>query len=176
MQQAKLFRTSWRPRSGAAALMLAVAAGSATASELHVEESATLAARPGAVWKLLGSFAGLPDWHPAVAATRIVKGGHNARGTLRSVETKDGAKIVEELLAYDGRARSMRYRIVDSPLPVRDYVAVLQVEPSGKGSRVTWRSDFDAAPDNGVEAAKARDIVAGIYRAGFDGLRSRLGE
>lgn len=176
MLEAKIFRPSLRPLLGATALMLAVSAGAASAAELHVEESAVLAAKPAAVWKLLGSFAGLPDWHPAVAATRIVKGGNNARGAVRSVETKDGARIVEELLAYDGKAHRMRYRIVDSPLPVRDYVSVLQVEPSGQGSRVTWRSDFDAAPDSGVEAAKARDIVAGIYQAGFDGLRSRLGE
>jgi hypothetical protein len=68
------------------------------------------------------------------------------------VAASDGARIVEELLAYDAGKHNMTYRINASPLPVPDYVATLAVTPPGKG------------------------IVGGIYQAGFDGLRAALGE
>jgi mxaD protein len=43
---------------------------------------------------------------------------------------------------------------------------------------VVWKSTFKRAANAGadVDDAKARNIVAGIYLAGFDGLRKVLGE
>lgn len=160
-------------------LALAVCTASLTAAAwaaptLKVEESTSVAAPPAAVWKVVGDYAGLQDWHPAVASTEITKGKDNVRGAVRVLTTKDGAKIVEELLAYDGKGRSMRYRIKESPLPVKDYVATLAVKPEGKGSRIVWKSEFNRAGE--VDDAKARDIIAGIYRAGFDSARAKLAE
>ena len=152
------------------------AASAIAAPSLQVEESAMLAAKPTKVWKVIGDFAGLPGWHPAVAKTEIIKGKTNAKGAVRVVETRDGAKLIEELLAYDGKTATMRYRIIESPLPVSDYVSTLTVQAAGQGSRVIWRSSFDAVRSDGVDDAKVRDIVAGIYKSGFDGLRAKLGE
>lgn len=148
----------------------------AFAGSLHVEESAILSAKPAAVWKIIGDFAGLHGWHPVVAKTEIIKGKDNRKGAVRSIETKDGVKLVEELLAYDGKKATMRYRIIKSPLPVRDYVSTLSVVPAGQGSRVVWQSEFDAVRSETVDDAKAREIVAGIYKAGFDGVKKQLGE
>ena len=146
------------------------------ASVLKVEESVLVAAKPAVVWQLIGDFRGLSRWHPAVASADIVKGSNNARGAVRSIDTKDGARLVEELLAYDGRRHSMRYRIIESPLPVSGYVSTLRVNPEGTGSRIVWRSEFRRAGPADVDDAKAKDIIAGIYRAGFDGVRAKLGE
>lgn len=159
-----------------AALVGALSASSALAASLHVEESIVLAARPAAVWKKIGNFSGLPGWHPAVAKSEIIKGKNNRQGAVRAIETGDGAKLVEELLAYDGKQATMRYRIVESPLPVRGYVSTLSVQSSGEGSRVVWQSSFDAVHSDTVDDAKAREIVAGIYKAGFAGLKKALGE
>lgn len=156
-------------------LLLSVSASAVLAApNLKVEENATLAASPAAVWKLIGNYAGLHEWHPAVASTGMSGGMSNARGAVRTLTTKDGAVIVEELLAYDAKGYSMRYRFLESPLPVTDYVAVLAVKPEGKGSRIVWTSEFNRTGK--VDDATAREIVAGIYRAGFDGVRARLGE
>lgn len=174
-----MFRSSFRAL-GAFALVASfhvVPAGAA--DTLHVEHSMQFAASPARVWTVLGDFKGLPGWHPAVATTAIRGGAANRVGAVREITTKDGAKIIEELLAWDGAARSMRYRILDSPLPVADYVSTLSVEPAGKGSRVVWKSNFRRATHEaatGVDDAKAREIVSGIYLAGFDGLRGALGE
>lgn len=160
----------------AAALMLLPLGAAHAADALHVEETATLAAKPAKVWAKIGDFSGLTGWHPAVAKTTITTGKDNKIGAVRSVETKDGAVLIEELLARDAGKLSMRYRIIDSPLPVRGYVSTLSVEPAGKGSRIVWKSDFTAVASATVDDAKAREIVAGIYKAGFAGLRDVLGE
>jgi mxaD protein len=155
----------------------AFAVSGTQAADLAVQETASVAASPDKVWAMLGKFSGLPGWHPAVAATDIVKGVDNQRGAVRSITTKDGARIVEELLAYDASKHNMTYRIKASPLPVTDYVSTLAVAPSGKGSTITWKSKFKRDPAaRDVDDAKAKDIVAGMYKAGFDGLRTALGE
>ena len=73
--------------------------------------------------------------------------------------------------------RNMTYRINASPFPVTDYIATLAVAPSGKGSNITWQSQFKRDPvDKDVDDGKAKEIVAGMYKAGFNGLRTALGE
>lgn len=158
-------------------LATAFAISGAQAADLAVTETASVAASPDKVWAVLGNFSGLPGWHPAVAATDIVKGVDNHQGAVRSITTKDGARIVEELLAYNAGEHNMTYRINASPLPVTDYISTLAVTPSGKGSTITWKSQFNRDPAaKDVDDAKARDIVVGIYKSGFDGLRAALGE
>lgn len=144
------------------------------APALKVEESVALDAPPEAVWKVIGDYAGLHQWHPAIASTEITKGKGNARGAVRTLVTKDGARIVEELLAYDAKGHSMRYRFLQSPMPVTDYQATLAVKPEGKGSRIVWKGEFNRT--DAVDDAKAKDIFVGIYRAGFDGARAKLAQ
>lgn len=159
---------------GVAVLATGTLAG---AADLKVTESVTVAASPAKVWAVVGNFSGLPGWHPAVAATDIVKGADNKVGAVRTVTTKDGARLVEELLAYDARRHAMTYRITESPLPVTHYVSTLSVAPSGAGAVVTWKSTFKRDRNaKDVDDAKAKEIVAGIYTAGFDGLRTALGD
>lgn len=160
-------------RFAAVALLAGFSAASAFAGQtLSVEETVTLPAKPAEIWKLVGNYGQLEAWHPVVAKTEITKGSNNKIGAVRSIGTKDGAKIVEELLNYDGRKMSMRYKFIESPLPVSDYQSTLSVVAAGQGSKVVWKGSFKA---NGVEDAKAREIVTGIYKAGFENLSKQFG-
>jgi mxaD protein len=160
--------------AAAAGFVFSQLPGVATAAPaLHVEESATFTAPPAVVWKFIGNFSSL-GWHPVVAETTIVQGKDNQKGAVRSIKTQDGAVIVEKLQARDARKLRLRYEIVESPLPVSGYVSELQVVPAGQGSRVVWKSDFNAVRSAEVDDTKARDIISGIYKAGFDGLRAKL--
>lgn len=148
-------------------------AGSAFAGKtLSVEEGIVLPAKPAEVWKVVGDYGNLQAWHPVVGNTTVTQGKNNQVGAVRTVETKDGAKIVEKLLAYDGKRMSMRYKIVESPLPVSEYSSNLKVVAAGEGSRVIWNSRFKA---NGTPDAKAREVISGVYKAGFEGLQSQFG-
>lgn len=160
-------------RRAAPILLSASFTAALAAPALEVEETATVAVPPAAVWKVIGDYAGLHEWHPAIASTEISKGKDNVRGAVRTLTTKDGARIVEELLAYDGKGHSMTYRFLESPMPVKDYVSTLSVKPEGKGSRIVWKGEFNRVGD--IDDANAKDIFVGIYRAGFDGARARLG-
>lgn len=155
-------------------LLFASFTAAVAAPNLKVEETVTVAAPPAAVWKVIGDFAALHEWHPAIASSEISRGKDNVRGAVRTLTTQDGAKIVEELLAYDTKGHSMRYRFLESPMPVTDYVSTLAVKPEGKGSRIVWKGEFNRAGD--VDDAAAKNIFVGIYRAGFDGVHAKLGE
>jgi mxaD protein len=143
---------------------------------LLVEKSATFDASPERIWQLTGSFDSLAAWHPAVTKVEIIAGHNNRKGAKRLVTLKDGATITEELLTHRPATKTLRYRILASPLPVKDYVSTYHVAAEGKGSRVTWSSRFQADPAAKVDDAKAKEIVGGIYDAGFKGIQDKLAQ
>ena len=55
-----------------------------------VKLSTTLPASADDIWKLIGSFNALPDWHPAVQKSELKDGGTERRLTLVG-----GGEIVE---------------------------------------------------------------------------------
>lgn len=151
-------------------LLLSLAAGGALAAgTLSVTEKVDLTAPPGKVWDAIKDFKGWQTWHPAIAGTDITKGGGNDKGSVRVLTTKDGARITEELMAYDGKKYSYKYKITDSPLPVSGYVSTIEVKPAKNGSTVVWTSKFKA---KGAPDADAKKTIAGIYRAGLDNLKN----
>ena len=153
--------------------VLAVAAAApalAARPELKVKEQIDIAAPPAKVWEAVSNFDNL-GWHPAVGSTSLDKGKNNTKGAVRTVTTKDGAKLVEELVSHRDSERQLKYRIIDSPLPVSGYVSTLKVRSAKGGSRVEWSSTFER---KGAEAAAAKDAVRGIYTSGLGGLKQQL--
>lgn len=160
-----------------ASVALSLAASSAFAvGPLSVEERVELKAPPAKVWAIVGNFGSL-GWHPAVKTTQITQGRVAEVGAVREITMVDGAKIIETLEAREEAKQSLRYRIESSPLPVNGYVSTIRVEPNGAGSRVVWRSSFVRDPKvPNLDDAQARDVIAGVYKGGFEGLRKQLGE
>lgn len=143
---------------------------------LSVEEQLDVQAPADVVWKSVGRFGDL-SWHPAVAKVEITQGKEGRKGAVRKVTTRDGAVIVEELLERSARTRTVRYRIIESPLPVADYVSTLKVSGDGDRASVSWSSTFrrkDEEAKQGADDAAARKIVAGIYQSGLQSLKQRL--
>ncbi|MBS0370718.1 MAG: SRPBCC family protein [Proteobacteria bacterium] len=168
---------TYRSKLLVAALAVAAAAPALAARpELKVKEQIDIAAPPAKVWEVISSFDNL-GWHPAVGSTSLDKGKNNTKGAVRTVTTKDGAKLVEELVAYKAAAHSYTYRIIDSPLPVSGYVSTLTIKPAKGGSHVEWSSTFrrkDEKPAEGADDAGARKAVSGIYTSGLDALKKQL--
>lgn len=141
---------------------------------LEVSESVDLPVPPSRAWSFVGDFGSLA-WHPVVAETKVIAGRNNARGAVRAITTRDGARLLEELEGYSAGQRRLSYRIIESPLPVANYMATLSVAPHAGGSRIVWSSRFERDQSAlGVDDAKARTIVTGIYRAGLDALLARV--
>lgn len=135
-----------------------------------VDVSTRLAVPAQAVWDVVGSFAGLPDWHPAVESSEQ----HNENGaTIRRLSLVGGGSIVEQLESLDDKERAYSYSILSGPLPVADYRATVRVrDDDGGGCTVQWSSEFNpsGAPESDAVAA-----IRGIYETGFENLKRMFG-
>ena len=137
--------------------------------------SAVLDAPVDTVWRVLRDFNSHHLWHPQVAASEIENGwAADQPGCVRRFRLRDGAELREQLIALSDRDRSFTYCILDSPIPLIDYVATVRLRPVTDGGRTfwEWRSSFRAPP--GREDELARLVAHNIYDEGFDGLRGLL--
>ena len=156
---------------GLGLLMAGVAASALAAGEtVSVTEKIDLAAAPSQAWETIKDFNGWQAWHPAFASTQITKGQGNAAGTVRVLTARDGARFTEELVSHNAAARTYRYRITESPLPITGYVSTLEVKPNKGGSSVVWSSNFKV--EDGASQDEVKKVIAGVYRAGLDNLGS----
>lgn len=158
-----------------ALLAASVAAAPAFAQgTIKVSKSMELAADAGKTWNAVKDFGGLHTWHPAVEKTDIKRGGDNKPGMVRVLSLKGGGEITETLTAHSSPARSLSYRIDKSPLPVTGYNSTIAVKPGKAGSStITWSSTFAAKP--GTKDEEAKKVIGGIYDAGLDNLKKKLG-
>jgi hypothetical protein len=116
------------------------------------------------VWQLIGGFNSLPDWLPFIPQSELSEGGR-----VRSLQTADGAVVVERLEAFDNAGKTYSYSILQAPFPATDYLATIRVEAQGLGSRVTWSGRF--APV-GVSDEEVVALFTGIYQGGLEALRA----
>lgn len=120
------------------------------------------------VWRMVGNFSGIPDWHPMIEKSEISGGGER-----RTLSLPDGSRIVEELRDADDGSHTMTYAVIDSPLPVMNYSATIQVRPDKKkgGCTVEWSSSFEPTGEEGTAVRMVQDL----YTAGFENLRKMFG-
>jgi hypothetical protein len=129
-----------------------------------VSRTITLNASVEDVWGLIGDFQGLANWHPAAeSVTKEESGGDEHR----RIALKGGGEILEKLLDHGGGSYS--YTIIESPLPVKDYVSTISAAAYEGKTLVTWGATFEGTADG------ADDVVAGIYEGGFAALAERFG-
>ncbi len=151
-------------------LLLAFSASDAFAADetVAVSETVDLAASPARTWRAIKDFDRWQSWHPAFAGTSIVKGASNRTGEVRVLAAKDGAKFTEELVSHDSTTRSYEYRILESPLPIANYVSKLEVQARHPGSHVIWSSTFQVKA--GASEAEVKKMISGVYRTGLNNL------
>jgi len=145
--------------------------------KIKVIQSAVIDAPIDRVWAVLRDFNSHDQWHPAVAGSRMendVAG--DVVGGVRRFSLSDGAELREQLLSHNDREYTFTYCILDSPLPLFDYMATVRLKPVTDGNQTfwDWRSQFRAPHDR---AAELKNLVGRqIYEAGFGGLRTFLAD
>lgn len=165
--------TTMSLRSLILSLSLAGAAALAYAgSPITVSAQIDLAAPPAKVWGAIKDFDGLQNWHPVIATSTLKSGKANAKGAVRTLKTKDGATVTEELLSHDEKKMAYSYRMTDTPLPVSDFRSTIKVIKTKAGSTVAWTSDFNAK--DGTNEDEARNMVDGFFKTGLDSLKAKL--
>ncbi len=143
--------------------------------KINVIQSAVIDAPIDRVWAVLRDFNSHDRWHPAVARSRMendVAG--DVVGGVRRFSLSDGAELREQLLSHSDREYTFTYCILDSPLPLFDYMATVRLKPVTDGNQTfwDWRSKFRAPDDRAAELENL--IGRQIYQTGFGGLRSFL--
>ena len=143
-----------------------------------VTEEITVNASPDAVWKVVGDFAGIANWHPAVEKSEATKG--NEVGSVRTLAIKGGGKMVEEIEGYDAENKVIKIRALDGgAVPATNFSMMMAVAPEGSGAKVTWRGAFyraytnnDPPPDQNDEAAVK--AVTSVFKSGLESLKAKL--
>ncbi|MBS1238795.1 MAG: Alcohol dehydrogenase zinc-binding domain protein [Deltaproteobacteria bacterium] len=142
-----------------------------------VIRSAVIDAPIDRVWAVLRDFNSHERWHPAVASSRMENDlDGDVVGGVRRFSLADGAELREQLLRHSDREHAFSYCILDSPLPLFDFVATVRLKPVTDGNQTfwDWRSQF-RVPEH--RAAELENLIGQqVYEAGFAGMRRFLAE
>ena len=134
-----------------------------------VETSHEFELPAAAVWNLIAGFNTLPDYHASVPKSRLSKGGAVRHLTIS--EDAGGGIVVERLVNFDDEAMTFSYRIIkliDSPMPFRNYQAWVKLESTGKNScKLHWNSSFNV---EGTTKEEAEELARVIYQGCYDGI------
>ncbi|HSA82335.1 MAG TPA: SRPBCC family protein [Geminicoccaceae bacterium] len=138
--------------------------------------SSVLDAPVDRVWARIRDFNALPRWHPLIAESQIEDGLPSDKiGCVRSFRLQNGDRIRERLLGLSDHDLFCTYTILESPMPLENYVATLRLTPVSVGDRtfIEWTAEFDCAPE--VEEELVSDIGQNVFRGGFESLKRHFG-
>ena len=142
----------------------------------RVYVSSVINAPAAKVWARVRDFNGLSNWHPAIAESRIENGEPADKvGCIRNFSLRNGDRLREQLLGLSDFDMFCTYSILDSPMPLTNYVATLRLTPITDHDRtfIEWSADFDCAPDK--EGELLSNIGGGVFQGGFDALNRAFG-
>jgi NADPH2:quinone reductase len=142
---------------------------------IRVRRSAVIDAPIDRVWAVLRDFNSHSAWHPAVGDSRIERNEPADQvGCVRNFFLKDGNHIREQLLALSDSQYLSTYCILDATLPMRNYVASLQLKKVTDGERTFWHWESTFDVPKGREREFDQLVGGGVYEGGFAGLRNYL--
>ena len=142
---------------------------------IRVRRSAVIDAPIERVWAVLRDFNSHSAWHPAVGPSAIEHGEPPDQvGCVRSFTLKDGHQIREQLLALSDRDYVSTYCILDATLPMRNYVATVQLKRVTDGDRTFWHWESTFDVPRGREREFEALVGGNVYEAGFSGLAAYL--
>ena len=141
----------------------------------RVYVSSVIDAPASGVWERIRDFNGLPKWHPLIRESRIEDAlPADKVGCIRNFRLQNGDLIRERLLGLSDYDMFCTYTILESPMPLEDYIATLRLTPVTDGDRCfsEWSAEF------ACDADKENDLVGTIggdvFQAGFDALKRRF--
>lgn len=138
--------------------------------------STVIKAPAAKVWERVRDFNGLPKWHPRIRDSRIEDGLPSDKvGCIRNFNLQNGDNIREQLLGLSDYDLFCTYGILESPMPLTDYVATLRLTPITDGDRcfAEWSAEFDCDPANETDLVSG--IGTNVFQGGFDALKRHFG-
>jgi predicted cupin superfamily sugar epimerase len=139
-----------------------------------IRETEIIDASADEIWSIISDFNALPKWHPAILDSFIEEGKSNGNiGCVRNFNLKNnGGNIREELMILDSEEFLVKYKILDCPMPLSNYEAILKLEQLDSKTKITWECHFDCHQKNKIHLKEA--IRSNIFQGGFEALRKQL--
>ena len=143
---------------------------------VKVVKSTVLPAPVEAVWEVLRDFNGHDSWHPIVKDSVVGKGWPSDRiGCVRRFHLQDGSELREMLLTLSDADMAFSYCLLDTPVPLLNYVAHVRLAPVTDGDMTFWHWESRFDTPAGQEAELQRMVSENVYQSGFDAVRSHMG-
>ena len=143
---------------------------------LSIVQSTVLPVPPSDVWNIIRDFNVHETWHPAVASSQIERGYlGDMVGCVRRFRLEDGAELREQLLALSDADHSFTYCMLETPIPLFNYIAHVRLLPVTDGNDTfwEWRAHFDT-PEDQLQQMMAL-VSDQIILAGFQAVNETLG-
>lgn len=127
------------------------------------------------VWALLRDFNGHDQWHPAIATSAIERSlPSDLVGCVRRFKLQDGGELREQLLTLSDIEQCFSYCLLDTPVPLFNYVAHVNLYPVTDGDQTFWQWKSRFTTPQGRENEMADLVAKDIYEAGFEAIRTQL--
>ena len=142
---------------------------------VRVYTSSVIDASAESVWEVVRDFNALSRWHPLIVDSRIENNQASDKvGCIREIRLRDGGRIREQLLTLSDFDYQCTYSILESPMPLTNYIATLKLTPITDGNRAfaEWSAEFDC--DEAQERELAENIGQTVFQAGFNALKQRF--
>jgi len=129
------------------------------------------------VWGVLRDFNGHDRWHPVVADSEIERGQPSDRvGCVRRFHLRDGRELRELLLTLSDADTAYSYCLLETPIPLLNYVAHVRLAPVTDGDRTFWHWESRFDTPAGREQELATLVGREVYESGFTAIRAHLGQ
>ncbi len=114
------------------------------------------------VWDLISDFTDISAFAPQGEITKIEGEGI---GAIRRVEAPGlGGVFRERCEGHDPEARSFSYAVLESPVPMKDYVAVVTLSDLGPGRcGIEWASRFEPEGTPESELIQGIEATYGVF-------------
>ncbi len=140
-----------------------------------VVRSTVIEAPVETVWGVLRDFNGHDRWHPAVAESHIERGQSADRvGCVRRFRLQDGSELRERLLTLSDADMAFTYCLLETPIPLLNYVAHVRLAPVTDADHTFWHWESRFDTPAGREDELARMVGQNIYEGGFAAIREHL--
>lgn len=152
-------------------LAAAAVAALAFATQAHANSGvvAVYETSPQTLWETVDFHQPSENFMPPVASSARTGKGVGAI-KLNTLAGGGGAKVRLQLVHYDPAKREFTYAILESPLPVKNYLGIVKVTAAGPGkAQLSWQGLYEP---KGLPAAKADEILSGFYAS----IANKIGE
>ena len=138
----------------------------------HVVRSTIIDAPVDRLWSVLRDFNGHDRWHPIVARSEIERANPSDRvGCVRRFVLRDGSELREQLLTLSDLEMTFSYCLLDTPIPLFNYVAHVRLLPVTDGNRSFWHWESRFTTPPGRETELARLVGDEVYTNGIEAVR-----